>query len=80
MKTNSENFLTADDLDAIGEVLNISMGAAATAVSSVAKDNGATVRHIKSTSKSAKRANNTNNQHVILNFANFANFASAYFK
>ncbi len=35
MKTNSENFLTADDLDAIGEVLNISMGAAATAVSSM---------------------------------------------
>ncbi len=35
LKTNSENFLTADDLDAIGEVLNISMGAAATAVSSM---------------------------------------------
>ena len=35
LKTNSGNFLTADDLDAIGEVLNISMGAAATAVSSM---------------------------------------------
>ena len=35
MKTNNENLLTADDLDAIGEVLNISMGAAATAVSSM---------------------------------------------
>ena len=35
LKTNSENFLTPDDLDAIGEVLNISMGAAATAVSSM---------------------------------------------
>ncbi len=35
MKTNTENFLTPDDLDAIGEVLNISMGAAATAVSSM---------------------------------------------
>lgn len=35
LKTNSEIFLTPDDLDAIGEVLNISMGAAATAVSSM---------------------------------------------
>ena len=35
MKTDTEKFLTPDDLDAIGEVLNISMGAAATAVSSM---------------------------------------------
>ncbi len=33
--TDNEKFLSSDDLDAIGEVLNISMGAAATAVSSM---------------------------------------------
>lgn len=33
--TDKENLLSSDDLDAIGEVLNISMGAAATAVSSM---------------------------------------------
>ena len=33
--TDNEIFLSSDDLDAIGEVLNISMGAAATAVSSM---------------------------------------------
>ncbi|MBQ5883567.1 MAG: chemotaxis protein CheC, partial [Clostridia bacterium] len=35
LKTDNEIFLSSDDLDAIGEVLNISMGAAATAVSSM---------------------------------------------
>ncbi|MBQ5884498.1 MAG: chemotaxis protein CheC, partial [Clostridia bacterium] len=35
LTTDNERYLSPDDLDAIGEVLNISMGAAATAVSSM---------------------------------------------